>query len=106
MLRHGGEEQMKLHYGGKFQTKEDFKSQREHHEGAIAFREPHSIQSAREMLLILHRMPCTALLTNRKASSSGLLSGGISWLRRKQMGVLLEKKIRMNAMFSMTGDVI
>lgn len=31
---------MKLHYGGRFQTKEDFKSQREHQEGAVAFREP------------------------------------------------------------------
>ena len=31
---------MKLHYGGRFQTKEDFKSHREHQEGAVAFREP------------------------------------------------------------------
>ena len=31
---------MKLHYGGKFRTEEDFKSRGEHHEGAVAFREP------------------------------------------------------------------
>ena len=31
---------MKLHYGGRFQTEEDFKSTGEHHAGAVAFREP------------------------------------------------------------------
>ncbi len=31
---------MKLHYGGKFKTEEDFKSQGEHREGEVAFREP------------------------------------------------------------------
>ncbi len=31
---------MKLHYGGRFNTEDDFKSKGKHHEGAIAFREP------------------------------------------------------------------
>ena len=31
---------MKLHYGGKYEKEEDLKATREHHEGAVAFREP------------------------------------------------------------------
>ena len=31
---------MKLHYGGKFRTEEDFKTRGKHHEGAVALREP------------------------------------------------------------------